>query len=110
MTYLTTGGTFDLSAIMTAAWARHRADTAYAKAYRYKLPTFGESLKVIWQRAKHERAEAQRKAAVASMPAIEREARIQQLNDQLERLNYLPAHMSLALAAAPLRAELASLR
>lgn len=109
-TYLTTAGAYDLTAIMRAAWAKHRADYAYAAAYRFKLPTFSESLIAVWKRAKFDRAAFERKAAAAAMDQEVRAAKIRQLEGQLERLNYLPAHMSYSTAAEPIKRELAALR
>lgn len=110
--FIDTTGTaprYDLSAIMAAAWTMYRAGVEYARAYGQRVPAFGECLAAKWKLAKSQMVEARRKAAVAAIPANQRNARIAALRARLADLDYLPAHMSYATAAAPIRAELAAL-
>lgn len=79
---------FNRSAIMRAAWAYYRqtvveitATTHRDDVARYLEGEFSKSLRMAWNAAKREKAEAEAAAVVAVIPAAERVARA----DRLER-------------------------
>lgn len=100
---------FNLSAIMKAAHAKARTDTATCKRLGLTNLTyarnFRDALKAAWDNA---RLAAQ--AAASTMRSSEKPAsRVEELRSAIEATNYLPAHMSRSKARAPLLEELRTL-
>ncbi|GGD93636.1 hypothetical protein GCM10011390_10470 [Aureimonas endophytica] len=93
--------------IMAAAWTRYREIAAQMEVARFDLRLFGRVLRMAWinARAAQERADSDRHAArpkaLAARP-------LAALEEALDAVKYLPAHMSAARVSASIRARFAA--